>query len=276
MKFVLISSNTEMKVANVSLLITFAVLIGVCWVFFYNPFVCCDSAAACAVSIDSQYGGAGRGVMVGYSEAGNERVFLLTARHVATFGDLISKDMSIRFSANDEWKFPSNNSRWLTCSRDIDAAWVELNHSEIEDLRNRGLLKNASLSNGVVNYQDYLKQNDGNEKKVRMLLRDGEENGSMRIAPAKKAPIPFLYNRNLRTASIPILEVRSEKMITPGDSGCPVFMNRKRLFGKSEVLIGLGVGGNSILQISAVMPMDDIVKAIKSGGRRLIDHPELW
>lgn len=265
-----------MKILNAVLVILALGVVGLPVMRWWNPFSRQDSARACAVSIDSQYGGAGRGVIVGYSDAGVERVFLLTARHVATFGDLISKDMSIRFSANDEWKFPSNNSRWLTCERDIDAAWVELNHSEIEDLRNRGLLKNVSLSDGVVNYQDYLKQNDGNEKNVRMLLRDGEENGSMRIAPAKKAPIPFLYNRNLRTAIIPILEVRSRKLITPGDSGCPVFMNRKRFFGKSEALIGLGVGGNSILQISAVMPMDDIVKAIKSGGRRLIDHSELW
>lgn len=227
--------------------------------------------AAATFSIDSKYGTAGRGILVGYKSGIREKVFLLTARHVATFEDLIDKEMTLYLDWTKKWKVTSKKDRWLTCRRELDAAWMELNEKEFSELRDRGLLNYIHLDE-ILDYGQLCRNCEGSRVSTKMFFKDGVETGEMIVEVPRSAPIPFLFNHNLHICEIPIVRVYSDNLTTPGDSGCPAFIETA----DGWRLVGLVVGGNENLRVNAVMPLDEVVGAIMIGGDKLVNHPELW
>lgn len=109
-----------------------------------------------------------------------------------------------------------------------------------------------------------------------MFCQDGPRDAEMDFLGVELAPIPFAYNRNLRTSRICIVPSRSKRLISPGDSGGPTFI-RTSVNGKGvRALIGLAIGGNSIRKINTIQPLDDILPEIGDCERKLSDYPEFW
>lgn len=238
-----------------------------------------QNIAQTAFSIVSDLGGIGCGVFVGYKDELGHHVFLLTARHVATFSDLINKEINILIGRNrTPWKIKSLRERWRTSSRDyLDAAWMELTEEDASEIKKIGLGEYIDInSSSCVEYEKLLNELAFNSVKGYMHLQSGVEEGELTLQKPIRPPMPFCYNRNLLNANIPIVPFKSSKLALPGDSGCPVFIEKKKNDCVELGLVGLAVGGNSNLKISAIMPLDEVTAAIREGGVRLVDHPELW
>lgn len=237
------------------------------------------NAARVAVRIDTDYTGVGCGVFVGYENDDGVHVSILTARHVATFRDVISEDLKIVIGAECvPWRFKSTAERWRTspCPY-IDAAWVELTESELSELRALGFGEYVEIgSESWIDFDKFVKESTSDSVRAYMCLRGGVEPGLLEVRKPLRPLMPFQFNRRLHKANIPIVPLKSSRLALPGDSGCPIFVEVRKSDRINLALVGLAVGGNSIHKISAVMPLDEFAKGLKTGGVKLIDHPEFW
>ena len=87
----------------------------------------------------------GRGVFVGYKQNEMERVFFLTARHVATSPGLTETTLDLAIGTNTHWSVRAAKKRWYTGAKKFDFAWFELTDEECKDLAERNALKYIPL-----------------------------------------------------------------------------------------------------------------------------------
>lgn len=217
----------------------------------------------------------GRGVFISVADGSKHRTFFVTARHVATFRNLIDSDISLRIGKSGKFLFHSARDRWMTAEKKYDLAWVELSARECKRLEKVQEYTPIPLETVIIYNQLHA---DYREKTfdVALLFSGWPAYGSFVCQDLIRAPMPFEYNRTLRVADIDIIPAQAAETIVKGDSGAPAFAKVGGLFKKEWKLLGLVIGGNSINRVNAVQPLDVLVEKLARGGMYLADHKELW
>lgn len=234
--------------------------------------------------------GDGQGVLVGFNDRADERVFLLTARHVATYKYAPSNHINCTFGGHLKKTLKQTRDRWLTAKEGNDSAWLELSADEIAELRRDNALHYIAITNspntveakgvkgtGVRGYEEIVATTTATSTTVTLFFRNSRHHAEAIHEMCGMCTFESEYNvtyTNVRSKCICIIAPTN----TPqGESGGPVFTKVK--CGKQDywMLSGLIIGGNSINpERCAVVPVDDAINDMRCCYRKLAELPELW
>ena len=225
----------------------------------------------------------GKGVLVGLNnEIGNEKVFFLTARHVATYGSIANTQLDICFGEKGNIAINTKTDRWYTAPKEFDMAWFELSPVEKVRFSKKNLLNYIPLhrcgqkGSWTQALQKYAKENPNGVVNAKMFYRDGIIDGEICMQDFGIAPLPFPHNQRLKKCDILVFLAKVPKICTPGDSGGATFI-QCRVDGKEYwLLCGIVAGGDTERQVNAIQPIDEVIRTIRFDSRRLIDFPEYW
>lgn len=230
----------------------------------------------------------GMGMLVGINDLNKERVFLLTARHVATYNTLSNSKLTLDFVSSGKISIQGKSDRWYTAAKNIDVAWVELSEEEKSEFRKRNLLNfilfgqapcaSTAMIKGswALGMLQFAKENPDANVLVKMFYQQDVIDGDLSMKNIGVAPLPFRYNRNMKMCNILVALARTSQLCKPKDSGGPVFMQYQTGDRKFWLLCGLIVGGNREMNVNAIQPIDEVIREIRFSSRRLIDFPEYW
>ena len=211
-------------------------------------------------------GSLGRGVLLSNSSTGI--VFLLTARHVATYKGCFKGDLTIDFECRDgkhvTKRIVQGEKRWMTTARpDIDMAWIQLRKEELPDGDN---FRVALLPSPKLSWSDL--------KGRQLLVASYQDKMALSIGRLNVENVSASGNQNLLrvTQSVEGLQVK----IVPSESGSPVFLP----IGKEMDLIGIITITNSKDE-AGFLPVSLVAERIRNNLNgfqvlRLSDCKELW
>ena len=217
----------------------------------------------------------GLGIFVGFKADDVDRVFLLTARHVATVGDVADTELHVDVGTNTNYTIRTERSRWDTTDLEYDYAWFELDEGEKARLRdvnglryipvatNAASVTNACINGtGILDFARFCNDRREGNPQVTTFYRGGISRGEIAIDSYGVNTIFFPHNRNLKSCECPVVSCSSDVRVEEGDSGSPVFGLYK--FGRTNyyLLTGL-VNANSREANSsdfATQPLDQVVR----------------
>lgn len=136
---------------------------------------------------------AGGGVLVGFVRDGEERVFLLTARHVATYSNLIDRVLELRIGRLT-CVVATNRQRWMCARKNCDAAWMELTEDEKTAWREKGALKYIPLAIPDTGPTEAMLPNTGTLDYAGLVAKE----------PGAKPEVHMFYKASIEVANMPI------------------------------------------------------------------------
>lgn len=235
-------------------------------------------------------GNRGQGVLVGFNDRNYERVFLLTARHIATDKYAPDNRVDLIIGGQHTNRILNSKSRWFSTKEGVDTAWIELSDDEINDFRANNALHYIALTNGpnsasgkgipgvgTKGYEEIVRQSTATSSIVTLFFRDERLRGEGMHNQCGKGKFYCDTNRKYTTVTSKCITVIAPKQTPRGECGGPAFTlipyGRKSYW----MLSGLIIGGNSIYTNNcAVVQLDEAVDEMRLGLHKLIDHPELW
>ena len=225
----------------------------------------------------------GKGLLVGINDGkDNDRIFFLTARHVATYKSIANSELNLSFGTNGNISVCTKKHRWYTTPREFDMAWFELTSAEKEEFSKKNLLNyipihlSARKGSWAQELHKYAIENSNAVVSVKMFYRDVIMDGKINMRDSGIAPLPFPYNKYLKKCGVCVFLANTRRICDPGDSGGAVFIQCEIEKNSYWLLCGIVVGGDRERHVNAIQPIDELVKILRFDSRRLIDFPEYW
>lgn len=231
----------------------------------------------------------GKGILVGSRTSNKDRVFFLTARHVVTYQDMSETDLIFKLGSGTQWPIRTTKNRWRTMDKKFDCAWFELTDAEKDVILGKEHIKYIPLSDltgtpsggmmsgtGTLNLRKTVVGKGGEQPEVMAIYRFGTDTGRMDTRAIFPIELPFPHNQKLKSCTNEIAIILTDNPCDCGDSGGPAFIKRS-IQGKDYWLLsGILLGGSRNPKTNAVLPIEDIQKAILGRSLQLSDNPDFW
>lgn len=234
--------------------------------------------------------GLGQGVLVGFNDMPTERVFLLTARHVATFNGAPKNEVHVRIANQCPMTITNSYNRWLTAKPGLDVAWIELNADEIASLRNKNSLKYIAITNGpnaIANkgilgtnangFEDIIKAKRSSSSAVTLFFRNAQLDAVAENRIYDDGQFQSDYNNVYKIVRSRFVGAIASVNTPRGESGGAVAAKVK--YGSTDywVLGGVIIGGRDNPPTHcAIAPIGETLMEMRYCNRLLKDYPELW
>lgn len=249
--------------------------------------------ASLAELVDATFtinGDIGQGVFVGFNDHGSERIFFLTARHVATYARISESTLNLMLGGKKPMKIKTAKDRWFITNPKYDTTWFELSPEETNALAQANGLRyitlntptNAIAGKGIVGtglweYERHPSTESSSTDDIRLTFGSQLAQATNSYPKVSIQVLASEYNRNFRECPTACFVVTAKRTANHGESGGAAFI-RQTLGNKTYwLLVGLIAGGNANNPIvTAVSPLDETAIVMRYGSTKLIDHPELW
>lgn len=235
-------------------------------------------------------GGIGQGVFVGFNDHDCERIFFLTARHVATYARISESTLNLTLGGKNPMKIKTAKDRWFITNPKYDTTWFELSPEETNALAQANGLRyitlntptNAIAGKGIVGtglweYERHPSTESSATDDIRLTF------GSQLVQATNSYPSVAIqnlsaeHNRKFRECPTSCFVATAKRTANHGESGGAAFIRQTLGNQTYWLLVGLIAGGNEKNPIvTAVVPLDVPADVMRYGSTRLIDHPELW
>lgn len=234
-------------------------------------------------------GGIGQGVFVGFNDHGSERIFFLTARHVATYANISESTLNLMVGGKNPMPINTSKDRWLITNPKYDTTWFELTPEETNALAQANGLRYITLNTptntiagkgivgtGLWEYERHPPATPSSTDDIRLTFGSQLVLATNRFPNVSTQILGIDTNRSFRKCPTSCFVVTSQRTAYHGESGGAAFI-RQPLGNKSYwLLVGLIAGGNPNDPVTAVSPLGETAIVMRSGSNKLIDHPELW
>ena len=249
--------------------------------------------ASLAEIVDATFtinGGIGQGVFVGFNDHGSERIFFLTARHVATYANISESTLHLVVGGKKPMPIKTTKDRWLITNPLYDTTWFELTPDETNALAKANGLRyitlntptNAIAGKGIVGtglweYECQPTPPVSRSDDIRLTF------GSSLVQATNQYPLVCTQvltadtNRVFKECPTRCFVVTAHRTANHGESGGATFIRQSIGNQTYWLLVGLIAGGNKNDPIAtAVSPLDETAAVMRYGSTKLKDHPELW
>lgn len=235
-------------------------------------------------------GGIGQGVFVGFNDHGSERIFFLTARHVATYARISESTLNLMVGGKHPMKIKTAKDRWFITHPKYDTTWFELSPEETNALAQANALRYITLNTptntiagkgivgtGLWEYERHPSTKSSSTDDIRLTFGSELVQATNSYPGVTNLVLSSDYNRKFRECPTACFVVTAKRTANHGESGGAAFI-RQTLGNRTYWhLVGLIAGGNANDPIvTAVTPLDATAAVMRYGTTRLIDHPELW
>lgn len=234
--------------------------------------------------------GLGQGVLVGFNDMSSERVFLLTARHVATFNGAPKNEVHVRIANQCPMTITNSYNRWLTAKPGLDVAWIELNDDEIADLRMKNCLKYIAITNGpntvadkgipgtcANGFENIIKAKRSSTTTVTLFFRNARLDAVAENCIYDNGEFKADYNNSYNVVTSRFVGAIASVNTPKGESGGAVVAKVK--YGSTDywMLGGVIIGGRDNPPTHcAIAPIGETLIEMRYCNRLLKDYPGLW
>ena len=235
-------------------------------------------------------GGIGQGVFVGFNDHADERIFFLTARHVATYANISESTLKLVIGGKNPMPIKTTKDRWIITNPKYDTTWFELTPEETNALAKANGLRyitlntptNAIAGKGIVGtglyeYERHPTPPISKTDDIRLTFGSELVMATNRYPRVKTQILEGAVNRTFRHCPTSCFVAIARRTANHGESGGAAFI--RQTFGNQThwLLVGLIAGGNALDPIAtAIVPLDETAIAMRYGSTKLADHPELW
>lgn len=230
--------------------------------------------------------GDAQGVLVGFNDFRDERVFLLTARHVATYKYAPPNHLNCSLCGYAT-TLRNTRGRWLTAKEGNDSAWIELTAEEIAELRATNALHYIAITNGpnavagkgisgtgACGYENIIMTSPCSSSPATLFFRNARYHGKAEHQLYVRR-FSSDYNTTYMTTTSKCITVTAPTITPKGESGGPVFAELSYCRRKYWMLSGIIIGGSPKNE-SYVVPIDDAIDDMRYCHRKLCEEKQLW